>query len=387
MSRSGGGRSWWFGGRGKAERAAGRSTASAAPPKDADATEPENGAPLLAEEYGALVLLRAAHDTTISQTDVNELSDLLGAEEGITTVVTGAVGPGGASAEEFWPRLSEVFDTVRGEGTRTVRLVMSGAGEDLPERPSVARRVADAWELEVIAPDGEVQIVPGGSLFVRPDPPGARGWWSFSPGARPVALGTRQPAPAWQDGIEQVPERTDSGCVIHQIPAGLLARSPHAAEPERGDLAYSVPVDPRGPTVLVGVPQGGDVSATDVRQVLGALPASLRSRVRLAPGSHRDILRIGQSAADMLDSEIVVYTGMPLLTPSAPSERGTARAVLVGVDAPPGGVPSSTRCCAPRPARANRRPPRGCSAGPLPYPARPTSNRAWSGSPADGGPP
>lgn len=132
-----------------------------------------------------------------------------------------------------------------------------------------------------------------------------------------------------------MPERTDSGCLIEQIPAGLLARSPHATAPQRGDLCYSVPVDPRGPTVLVGVPEGGDVSASDVGEVLSALPQALWSRIRLAPGSPRDILRTGQLAAEMLDTEIVVYTGLPLLAPSAPTERGVARAVLVGADGNP----------------------------------------------------
>ncbi|QLH26638.1 hypothetical protein [Streptomyces sp. Rer75] len=290
---------------------------------------------MLAEEYGALILLRSALDTTISQTHVDELVDLLGSEAGIATVVTGVAPASGAPVEEFWQRLGEVFDSLREAGTGTVRLVMSGAGEERPDRPSVARRVADAWELEVIAPDGDVQMVPGGSLFVQPDPPRRRGWWSFSPGVQPVALGARQPAPAWQSGVEQVPARTDSGCVIEQIPAGLLARSPHATAPQRGDLCYSVPVDPRGPTVLVGVPEGGDVSASDVGEVLSALPQALWSRIRLAPGSPRDILRTGQLAAEMLDTEIVVYTGLPLLAPSAPTERGVARAVLVGADGNP----------------------------------------------------
>ncbi|MFJ8281289.1 hypothetical protein ACIRA2_28890 [Streptomyces griseoviridis] len=335
MSRTGGGRSWLFGGRDKAARGSERPAAPTAPSEDPGTPEPGSGPPLLTEEYGSLVLLRAAHDTAISETAVHELADLLGAEPGVTTVVTGAVGQDNAPAEEFWQRLSEVFDTLTEAGTRTVRLVMSGAGLERPERPSVARRVADAWKLEVIAPDGEVQIVPGGSLFVRPEPPRVRGWWGFSPGARPVALGSRQPSPAWQHGVEQVPERTAGGCVVHQIPAGLLARSPYATEPQRGDLCYSVPVDPRGPTVLVGVPEGGDLSAADVGEVLSALPAALHSRVRLAPGSPRDILRTGQSAAELLGNDVVVYTGMPLLTPSAPMERASARAVLVGADGTP----------------------------------------------------
>ncbi|MEU5607309.1 hypothetical protein AB0H03_00825 [Streptomyces sparsogenes] len=338
MTRSGGGRPRWFGGRGKAGRGDRRPTAAApasldAPGADALGAEPDEV--MLAEEYGALILLRSAQDTTISQTQVDELVELLGPETGIATVVTGATPASGPRVEEFWQRLGEVFDSLREAGTGTVRLVMSGAGEDRPDRPSVARRVADAWELEVIAPDGDVQIVPGGWLFVQPDPPPRKGWWSFSPGVQPVALGTRQPAPAWQPGVEQVPARTDSGCVIEQIPAGLLARSPHATAPQRGDLCYSVPVDPRGPTVLVGVPEGGDVSASDVGEVLSALPQALWSRVRLAPGSPRDILRTGQSAADLLGTEIVVYTGLPLLAPGGPAQRGAARAVLVGADGTP----------------------------------------------------
>ncbi|MFC4471796.1 hypothetical protein ACFPH6_46170 [Streptomyces xiangluensis] len=58
----------WFGGRGKAGRGDQRSAAPAAPlgGSGADAIGPEPDELLLAEEYGALVLLRSARDTWIS---------------------------------------------------------------------------------------------------------------------------------------------------------------------------------------------------------------------------------------------------------------------------------------------------------------------------------
>lgn len=342
MSRSDSGRARWFGKRGGRPAPAAPAAAGGHRPggEGADEGRPKR---LLIEEYDGIRLLRTPSDDTLSNSDVLDLARALAADAHTVTVVAGVDAPQSA---DLWPRLGGLLDELREDGIRTVRLVMTAAGDDRPGAPALARRIADAWELEVIAPDGLALVVPGGGLFVpvRQAEPGAtvgagvpeRGsWWRFRPGAEPQRIGPRQPAPGWQPAVDQLPDQVAGGCVIEQIPAGVLTRSRDAAPPRLDDLCYSVPADPGGPTVLVGVPEGEDVSAGDLVEVLSALPEAVRKQVRLAPGSPRDILRTGQWVSDALGTQVVVYTGMPLLSHGTPTHPGTVRSVLVGADGAP----------------------------------------------------
>lgn len=363
MSRSGGAGARWFSRRGaRARTGPATDPAPSAPVTTLDTLERSEGGghgrggALLVEEHGGVMLLRSPADDTLSASDVADLVRALSADpEHTVTVVAGA---DASSAGELWPRLGGVLDSLRSDGVGVVRLVLSAAGDDRPDEPAVARRIADAWEIEVIAPDGVALVVPGGGLFVPERHPGRGGersgsgrvgergggervggerggWWRFAPGAEPVRIGSRQPAPAWQPAVEHLPAGTAGGYAVEQIPAGLLIRSRDANPPRPADLCYAVPADPRGPTVLLGAPQDEDVPAGDLTELLTALPEAVRPRVRLAPGGPRDILRTGQSVADALGVELVVRTGMPLMSYGSPTEPGTVRSVLVGADGAP----------------------------------------------------
>ncbi|MFD8380759.1 hypothetical protein ACFV2X_19775, partial [Streptomyces sp. NPDC059679] len=229
MSRSGGARARWFSGRGaRARTGPATDPAPSAPVTTLDTLErPEGrgrGGALLVEEHGGVMLLRSPADDTLSASDVADLVRALSADpEHTVTVVAGA---DTSSAGELWPRLGGVLDSLRSDGVGVVRLVLSAAGDDRPDEPAVARRIADTWEIEVIAPDGVALVVPGGGLFVperRPGRGGERGgsgrvgergggerggWWRFAPGAEPVRIGSRQPAPAWQPAVEHLPAGT-----------------------------------------------------------------------------------------------------------------------------------------------------------------------------------
>ncbi|MDX3225243.1 hypothetical protein [Streptomyces sp. ME19-01-6] len=362
MSRSGGARARWFSGRGaRARTGPATDAAPSAPVTTLDTLERSEGGghgrggALLVEEYDGVMLLRSPADDTLSASDVADLVRALSADPGHTvTVVAGA---DASSARELWPRLGGVLDSLRSDGVGVVRLVLSAAGDDRPDEPAVARRIADAWEIEVIAPDGVALVVPGGGLFVperRPGRVGERGvgerggWWRFAPGAEPVRIGSRQPAPAWQPAVEHLPVGTSGGYAVEQIPAGVLVRSRDAIPPHPDDLCYAVPADLRGPTVLLGAPHDEDVPAGDLTELLTALPEAVRPRVRLAPGGPRDILRTSQSVADSLGVELVVRTGMPLMSYGIPAEPGTVRSVLVGADGAPRWQPFvDTVVCAP----------------------------------------
>ncbi|MFJ4842034.1 hypothetical protein [Streptomyces sp. NPDC088746] len=316
------------------------------------------------EEYDGIVLLRSATDDSLTTADIGDLARSLASDDGTVTVVTGAEEE---TADALWPRLAALLDSLRDEDVTSVRLVMSGAGDDRPGREAPARRIAEAWGLEVIAPDAVVLVVPGGGLFVpgvRPDSRTVCGWWRFAPGEEPVALGPRQPVPDWQPGPPVRVESTAGGCVVEQIPAGLLVRPKDALAPRLGDLCYAIPVDRSGPLVLVGVPDGEDVLPADVAEAVASLPASARSRVRIAPGGRSDVLEVGRSLAGSLGHDVVVHTGLPLLPTGGLTDRYAVRATIADADGvprwhpyvdavvcPPGEDPRLLRWSSPVPGR------------------------------------
>ncbi|WP_327249996.1 hypothetical protein [Streptomyces sp. NBC_01320] len=259
-------------------------------------------------------------------------------EEDVVTLVIGAPPGAGTYPSAFWTRLGEVLDSLRHKGTSCVRLVMAGAGDERRGRPCAARRIADAWKMDVLAPDGAVLIAPGGTLFAQQDGTGSgRGWWRFAPGRAPSMAGCRAPAPLWQDAFARIPASTDGGCVIEHIPAGVLMRPAESPAPVTGDLCFAVPMDSELPTVLVGAAGAENVAVDEVAALLAALPAAQRTRTRLAPGGSRDLLPLGNSVADMLGSDVKVLTGLPLLPGDARPGRETteARPTLMGFDGRP----------------------------------------------------
>lgn len=284
------------------------------------------------EDVDGVLLVRSVEDDSFPLDVVAEVAGAVGEEEDVVTVIVGS--GGAAPGADHWARLGALLDSLRDRGTDKVRLVMSGAGDDRPDRPGVARRIADAWELEVTAPDGAVLITPGGTLFAHGDSGAGSAWWRFAPGAQPRRLGRRAPAPAWEEALDGVPVHTGGGCVVDRIPAGVVIRPAEAPAPAPDDLCYSVPVDFERLTVLVGAPHAEDVAADEVAAVLEGLPAAERARVRLAPGGRRDLLRLGQSVADLTGAEVEVLTGLPLLDDHAPA--GTPpRPTLVGREGAP----------------------------------------------------
>ncbi len=307
--------------------------------------------PVLVEEYEGAVLLRSSEQVVPSAQDVADLARSLTAAESGRSMMTVVVAAAESVPPALWSRLGDLFDAWQQRGTQTVRLVIPGAGRGDPDRPALAQRIAEAWQFTVIAPEGAAWIVPGGSLFVPDQRDQRGGWWRFQPDAEPVPLGPRIPAPAWQDAVGQLHAHTESGCVVEQIPAGVLLRLPRSRRPQAGDLCYAVPVDPGRATVLVGLPgpgPDGEVPVDDLAGLLAALPPAVRSEIRLAPGDGTDLLPAACAVADALGAEVELLTGTPLLAAtSVPGDLLTVAPVLIDPAGKPTWSPfvESVLCC------------------------------------------
>jgi hypothetical protein len=304
-------------GKGRGARAKGRST-------------------ITVDEYDTLILLRSSAGAPASTEGIAELARFLGGEDDARSVFTIVVAAENPDAE-LWTRLSAILDSLRDRDVTTLRLALSGAGANRAGRPAIAQRIANAWGFEVLAPDASVLIVPGGSLFALG--PGG-GWRSFTSGAEPTTLGPRSPAPPWQPTFARLPSRTAGGYVVEQVPAGILVRSAKAPRTRSDDLCYAVPVDDTHPTVLVDASRSRgepEVPAEDIAALLGALPDTTRSEVRLAPCGPADLLPVGQDTAEILGAEVEVLTGLPLLVDT--DTEPEVRPVLIGADAEPTWAP------------------------------------------------
>ncbi|RKN04737.1 hypothetical protein [Streptomyces radicis] len=325
-----------------------------------DASPPEHPVPrppaLLTEERDGLVLLHTRGDDTFGAADVADLARIPG-EAAVTVLVS----PRATAAEGLWGHLGAVLDSLGQRGVRAVRLAMSDTGADLPDRPPVARWIADAWRVEVTAPVGSLLAVPGGALFSCGE---RAGWRRFAPGAEPVELGPRLPVPPWGEALGAVPAATPGGSLVEHLPAGLLVRAADSEAVRPESLSLSLPVDPAGPALVVGVPGGDEVPVDDVLAVFGALPDEVAPTVRLVPGGPWDVLAIGQAVADARGHDVVVLSGVPVLRPG----RDGVVAAPLGADGLPRWQPFvGAVACHPAPKRSQAVPPRPLDlATPLP---------------------
>lgn len=276
-----------------------------------------------AEELAGRFLLSAETTRAEGQADL-----VAAVEPGDATLVVVAVPDD--LADELWPRLAEVLTRAR-ERTGQVVLAMSGAGIDRRGSGALARRIADDWDMTVVAPTGDVLLVPGGALFVRAEDDGPEPRWrKFAPKTEAKTLGLRWPRPEWEAALADVTASSSTGTAVTAVPAGVLVRPAGTPEPDPGDVAYAIPVDPARPAVLVG---DAEVSAADLVAVLsGAVSRAewRRHPLRLVPAGGVDLLSLGQAVARDLGVEVEVLTGPPVdLT------GGTSTAVLLDAEGRP----------------------------------------------------
>ncbi|BFU42620.1 hypothetical protein [Krasilnikovia sp. MM14-A1004] len=169
--------------------------------------------------------------------------------------------------------LRALLNSALAPGCATVRLVLAGAGAADADGWCPARQLADSLGLPVIAPDGPVIALPGMLFVVGGE------WWTFRPGAGPLAEGPRQPAPAWQRAVDRP---AGARLVATPIPAGVWL---HAGdEPiDADDPVLAVPSDPARPTVVIGRPGSADPDPRAVFEYVRALAPAAGDELVLVP--------------------------------------------------------------------------------------------------------
>ncbi|TDD83161.1 hypothetical protein E1202_25870 [Saccharopolyspora karakumensis] len=163
-----------------------------------------------------------------------------------------------------------------GVGLPAIRLLSPRAGLAAPNgsRP-LALRLSEALDVEVVAPDGELVMLPGGELFSAGP---QTGWVGFRPGRSKLHDGPSFPVPEWQDGLS-TSLRTrpiDPRISVTPIPAGVWVRT--AGQPARphSDIGFRVPLSRNRLAIVVGAPGEPLPAAEALAAFVGGLPAQLR---------------------------------------------------------------------------------------------------------------
>src|SRR4051794_4546999 len=125
----------------------------------------------------------------------------------------------------------------------SIRLVAPCAGAPTGSGRTPAQELAELLGVEVLAPDGMLLEVPGGSLYVMAAPggPDSGVWMRFRPGRPPEPRGRRFPGPAWERDLTGFAEPAIPGVTVEEIPAGLWMRWAGVSSPD--DLAFAVPAE------------------------------------------------------------------------------------------------------------------------------------------------
>ncbi|MFC5291135.1 hypothetical protein ACFPM7_29140 [Actinokineospora guangxiensis] len=185
-------------------------------------------------------------------------------------------------------------------GTRAESVWIAVAGLASAER---VRRIADELDVEVVAPDGGVAVVPGAELYAGAGV-GGTGWYRCEPGREPVFHGARFSAPEWESWLPADVAGTvgvPCGLVVGDVPGEPGGWVVGEAS---GGGAFGVPVNRRFPKVVVG----SAVPAPEtVAHVLGGLPDRPVMLVPAVPGA----LEPGWLAelARLLGREVVFSAG------------------------------------------------------------------------------
>ncbi|MGW5642780.1 hypothetical protein ACWEV3_17800 [Saccharopolyspora sp. NPDC003752] len=198
-----------------------------------------------------------------------------------------------------------------------IRLLVGRSGLAGPDgQAPLAARLSERLNVEVVAPDGNLLMLPGGELFSVGE---ATGWVGFRPGKHKTHTGPRHPIPSWQDPLSETLRRraADPRISITSIPAGLWVRAAGAGVRPMSDMAYGVPVSGARLAIVVGAPGEEQPSLEALAGLVAALPGKLRQTLGLiCYGPEPDPARpLAQRLADLLAIPVHCCHAVPQYRP------------------------------------------------------------------------
>ena len=216
--------------------------------------------------------------------------------------------PEGSTAAA-WDRVASLLPRPR----KGLRLVVRGRS---PEASALAAHwLAARLGRPVVAPDGHVSIGFGGSLYV--DPVDGGGWMRFQGKKAASFVGARYPRPAWESDTFNAAATTSAAARVEPLPGGMWL---HAREEDdrvrahRDRLRRGLPCQQDLVPLVLGCPGDRPLSLDDVVRFWRTVPEGERPRLRpLRYGplaTTRGSRPWGQELADLLDEEVVCYTGI-----------------------------------------------------------------------------
>lgn len=182
----------------------------------------------------------------------------------------------------------------------------------------MAEALATELDTDVLVPDGRLELVPGGSLYVT----GGR-WRLYRAGHPPRPHVVRYPTPLWEKQLPAGPV-ADSGLLAEPVPAGMRIREDGQEFPSREkDLA--VPQSPHHPRLLLGSPGATPIPATRLVSMLNRLYGGLRRPWELVPTTVEEAAPTRlRELAERLSSDVLATTG-PVLHGGSGGERSVVR--------------------------------------------------------------
>ncbi|SCF40012.1 hypothetical protein GA0070216_113103 [Micromonospora matsumotoense] len=199
---------------------------------------------------------------------------------------------------------------------RGIRLIVCGV-------PHQTGALAGQWLCDrlrrpVVTPHGQLVRATNGTLFV-PTTEGS-GWVRYRPGRTPVWESQRYPAPPWDGSAAQFTP-TSAVAAVEPIPGGVWIRDTRDAVvvSDRGQwLVSAVPCQNEAMTVVLGCPGTPPLALDSVARFWRGLDPDGRRQARFVHYGPVQLPvgeALGQRLADLLESPVVCFAGVPVGRP------------------------------------------------------------------------
>lgn len=200
------------------------------------------------------------------------------------------------------------------KGRRPVRLVPGRHPREM--NPQVAQWLAERLGRPVLAPYGATFQDTGGTVFVHPEP--NSGWLRFQRGSAPSWEAQRFPSPAWDSPAVAEVRRLSATAVLEPLPAGVWLRTNAPDDwlaAARSKLARSVPCRLDVLMIILGGEHIPELPLEAISAFWTSLSEADRARarfIRFGPVEQAGGRGLGRAIADLLNTEIRCYTGIPV---------------------------------------------------------------------------